>query len=81
MESFQAVNVTTYQIDLVADNIAPLIWIEMSSSVIGWFSDNAFTMSEPKRTIFFTEKSNSAQTITAHDVKICSLKDCGNTAA
>ncbi|MCP9259501.1 Beta-mannosidase [Dirofilaria immitis] len=38
-----------YELKLEADKIAPFVYLELAPDLIGWFSDNAFTMTEPKR--------------------------------
>jgi len=66
-----------YEIELIANGFAPLIWLDLSESLPGWFNDNAFTMLDGRRTVMFTLDRLINRTLTAHDFTVCSLKDCG----
>jgi hypothetical protein len=71
-----------YEIDLVATGFAPLIWLDLTESRPGWFSDNLFTMlGDGNRTITFTLDQLSNRTLTIDDFTVCSLSNCGKTAA
>jgi hypothetical protein len=68
-----------YEIDLVASGFAPLIWLDLTESRPGWFSDNLFTMlGDGNRTITFSLFKSPSRTLTIKDFTICSLSDCGN---
>uniref|UniRef100_F1L431 beta-mannosidase n=1 Tax=Ascaris suum TaxID=6253 RepID=F1L431_ASCSU len=78
VESFKQIDKSNYELKLNADKITPFVWLELTPGVIGSFSDNAFTMTEPSRTlIVHVEYSPQMRTLTKQDVEVCSLRNCG----
>lgn len=78
VESFKQIDKSNYELKLNADKITPFVWLELTPGVIGSFSDNAFTMTEPSRTlIVHVEYSPQMRTLTIQDVEVCSLRNCG----
>ncbi|VDP11408.1 unnamed protein product [Onchocerca flexuosa] len=77
IRKLQRKNNMLYELKLEADKIAPFVYMELAPGLIGWFSDNAFTMTESKkRVILFLFKDPQRQ-LTKSDISICSLHDCG----
>uniref|UniRef100_A0A1I7VT16 beta-mannosidase n=1 Tax=Loa loa TaxID=7209 RepID=A0A1I7VT16_LOALO len=69
-----------YELKLEADKIAPFVYMELAPGLIGWFSDNAFTMTEPKKTLVLSLFKKPERQLTENDITICSLHDCGKAS-
>ncbi|VDK70516.1 unnamed protein product [Onchocerca ochengi] len=66
-----------YELKLEADKIAPFVYMELAPGLIGWFSDNAFTMTESKKRVVLSLFKDPKRQLTESDISICSLHDCG----
>ncbi|VDK68088.1 unnamed protein product [Litomosoides sigmodontis] len=66
-----------YELELEADKIAPFVYVELAPGLVGWFSDNAFTMTEPTRSLQLFLFKKPGHQLTRNDVTICSLRNCG----
>uniref|UniRef100_A0A915PW02 beta-mannosidase n=1 Tax=Setaria digitata TaxID=48799 RepID=A0A915PW02_9BILA len=66
-----------YELELASDKITPFVYMELAPTLTGWFSDNAFTMTEPKKTVFLSLFEEYERQLTKNDITICSLHDCG----
>lgn len=66
-----------YELELEADKIAPFVYMELAPGLTGWFSDNAFTMTEPEKTVTLTLFKEPERQLSKSDITICSLHDCG----
>lgn len=66
-----------YELELEADKIAPFVYMELAPSLIGWFSDNAFTMTEPTKSVVLSLFKEPGHQLTKNDITICSLRNCG----
>ncbi|CAJ0581148.1 unnamed protein product, partial [Mesorhabditis spiculigera] len=66
---------TRYKISLEASGISPLTWITVNKDFLGWFSDNAFTMTEKKKEITLTLVEPLE--LSSADFSVCSLANCG----
>ncbi|VDK19710.1 unnamed protein product [Anisakis simplex] len=78
----QKVNESTYSIELVTDRITPLVWLQLLNSdgvQAHWFSDNAFTMTEPTKTVwlYLIKFDSKRPSIGFDDIRVCSLRNCG----
>ncbi|MFH4983951.1 hypothetical protein AB6A40_010660 [Gnathostoma spinigerum] len=79
--SLKKINEVRYSIVLEAQRIAPLVWLDLKPPFVGWFSDNAFTMTQNHRVIFIDirpEFSQSRSTLELSDITVCSLRNCGD---
>ncbi|KHN71422.1 putative beta-mannosidase [Toxocara canis] len=82
IKSFKQIDRSTYELQLVADRIAPLVWLQLTADVLGWFSDNAFTMTHPTVTLtLHVEYNPQMRSLTVQDIKVCSFRDCGSANA
>lgn len=68
-----------YELELAANKIAPFVYMELALGLIGWFSDNAFTMTEPKKIVVLSLFKEPEHQLTKNDIAICSLYNCGKT--
>ncbi|KAL4003101.1 hypothetical protein ACH3XW_6225 [Acanthocheilonema viteae] len=68
-----------YELKLKANKLAPFVYMELAPGLIGWFSDNAFTMTEPRKTVVLFLFKEPGYQLTKDDITICSLRDCGKT--
>ncbi|VDN07595.1 unnamed protein product [Thelazia callipaeda] len=66
-----------YEIEVNADKIAPLVYLELASGLVGWFSDNAFTMTEAKKIVQLFLFKQPKRPLVKNDIMICSLRNCG----
>ncbi|KAM3723485.1 putative beta-mannosidase [Dirofilaria immitis] len=66
-----------YELKLEADKIAPFVYLELAPDLIGWFSDNAFTMTEPKKSVVLSLFKDPGRQLNKNDITICSLRNCG----
>lgn len=54
--------------------------MELAPGLIGWFSDNAFTMTEPKKLLVLSLFKRPERQLTESDISVCSLRDCGKAS-
>ncbi|CAG9536744.1 unnamed protein product [Cercopithifilaria johnstoni] len=69
-----------YELKLEADKIAPFVYMELAPGLIGWFSDNAFTMTEPRKTVMLSLFKEPEYQLTKNNITICSLHNCGKAS-
>lgn len=77
--SFLQTGVKEYKLKVAATGPAPLVWLTIPTRATGWFSDNAFTMVEPEKTVKLILWSETGSPLKVDEIKICSLKNCGRT--
>uniref|UniRef100_A0A0R3RQR5 Beta-mannosidase n=1 Tax=Elaeophora elaphi TaxID=1147741 RepID=A0A0R3RQR5_9BILA len=70
-------NNLSYELKLKASTIAPFVYMELAPGLIGWFSDNAFTMIDPEKTVLLFLFKEAGRQLTRQDINVCSLYNCG----
>ncbi|VIO91626.1 Uncharacterized protein BM_BM2542 [Brugia malayi] len=81
IRELQRKNDMLYELKLEADKPSPFVYMELALGLTGWFSDNAFTMTEPKKTLVLSLFKTPGRQLTQSDITICSLRDCGKANA
>ncbi|WKY00660.1 hypothetical protein Q1695_015022 [Nippostrongylus brasiliensis] len=71
----EKVNDLTYSLTVNATSLSPYTWISVSKPFLGWFSDNAFTMTEPEKSV--TLHLRKPVELTDKDFGVCNLRNCG----
>ncbi|VDK30021.1 unnamed protein product [Gongylonema pulchrum] len=77
VEKLKKINDSSYELEIRAEKIAPLVYMELPLGLYGWFSDNAFMMTEPRRTVTLTLLRIPTFQLSKQDIAICSLRNCG----
>ncbi|PAV86605.1 hypothetical protein WR25_00326 [Diploscapter pachys] len=75
VESVSSSDGSSYSIQITSTGLSPFTWIDLRSPYLGWFSDNAFTMTTSSKTV--TLNLIHPQQLTKDDFIVCNVKNCG----